>query len=242
MTRRHGFTLIELLVVIAIIAILAAILFPVFARARAKAQQTTCLSNMKQLGLGFLMYASDYDDKMCPAYYYTDSYAVEHGWDYTLTYDSSFAITGTSGGLIEPYTKNQQINECPQAKTIPGNGRPLTGYAYNASYVGASPDEAAWSGVSGPAQLSSMGAPSETVLLADSAFWSGGLSGNNYLRAPGAYAYNWVGASVHFRHNGVANVAYCDGHAKAATKKFNISASDPNLGDLSADGSAYDLN
>jgi prepilin-type N-terminal cleavage/methylation domain-containing protein len=60
---RRGFTLIELLVVIAIIAIVAAILFPVFARARAKARQASCQSNLKQIALGFLMYASDYDSK-----------------------------------------------------------------------------------------------------------------------------------------------------------------------------------
>src|SRR5690349_4121179 len=65
-----GFTLIELLVVIAIIAILAAILFPVFAQAREKARQTTCLSNTKQMGLGLMMYAQDYDETMTPAYYY----------------------------------------------------------------------------------------------------------------------------------------------------------------------------
>ncbi|MFO8079838.1 MAG: prepilin-type N-terminal cleavage/methylation domain-containing protein, partial [Armatimonadota bacterium] len=62
-THRRGFTLIELLVVIAIIAILAAILFPVFARAREKARQTSCLSNLKQLGLGMQMYAQDYDER-----------------------------------------------------------------------------------------------------------------------------------------------------------------------------------
>jgi prepilin-type N-terminal cleavage/methylation domain-containing protein len=61
---RRGFTLIELLVVIAIIAILAAILFPVFARAREKARQSSCQSNLKQIGLAFTMYAQDYDEKM----------------------------------------------------------------------------------------------------------------------------------------------------------------------------------
>ena len=62
--RRHGFTLIELLVVIAIIAVLAAILFPVFAQAREQARQTTCLSNLKQLGTGLTMYAQDYDETL----------------------------------------------------------------------------------------------------------------------------------------------------------------------------------
>jgi prepilin-type N-terminal cleavage/methylation domain-containing protein/prepilin-type processing-associated H-X9-DG protein len=101
--QRQGraFTLIELLVVIAIIAILAAILFPVFAQARDKARSASCLSNLKQIGNGAMMYSQDYDEKWVPPF----------------KYDTT--ATGTRTGLrwwqdlIQPYVKNYQIMECP---------------------------------------------------------------------------------------------------------------------------------
>jgi prepilin-type N-terminal cleavage/methylation domain-containing protein/prepilin-type processing-associated H-X9-DG protein len=104
--ERGGFTLIELLVVIAIIAILAAILFPVFARARAKAKQASCESNMKQILLANMMYMTDYDGKPCP------------GWTMNWTGDGTPYCTGTAGRqwwqhLLQPYVKNVQIFECP---------------------------------------------------------------------------------------------------------------------------------
>ena len=89
---RRGFTLIELLVVIAIIAILAAILFPVFAKAREKARQASCLSNMKQILLGSLMYAQDYDERLHPL-------MSPAGYGYVL--------------LLDPYIKNRNIWTCP---------------------------------------------------------------------------------------------------------------------------------
>lgn len=98
-TNRHGFTLIELLVVIAIIAILAAILFPVFARAREKARETNCIAHLKQIGLGLQMYADDYDMLLPLAY-----------------------IDPVSDGppglsdVLQPYTKNRQIFRCPSDK------------------------------------------------------------------------------------------------------------------------------
>jgi prepilin-type N-terminal cleavage/methylation domain-containing protein/prepilin-type processing-associated H-X9-DG protein len=114
--KRSGFTLIELLVVIAIIAILAAILFPVFARAREKARQTSCLSNLKQLGMAVYMYTSDYDE--CTPIGFSGL-----GW-----------WTGTWKERVYPYVKNYQLYECPSRKLgVPPNGYGT--YGINA-YIG----------------------------------------------------------------------------------------------------------
>ena len=239
--QKTGFTLIELLVVIAIIAILAAILFPVFAQAREKARQTSCLSNVKQLALAFLMYAQDHDERMPFAYKMASDWSWTSAWDYyTAGWPPTYEL-----GLIGPYTRNEQINACSTAQGLESWGRPYSGYAYNASYVGGSPDE----GLT-PAALGDIMHPSETVMLCDSAYWNvpfgGGepfVAATNYLRAPGdPFRIAWgIGPNVHFRHNGTANVAYCDGHAKAAGQKFNVSPHDDSLADLSEDDSAYDL-
>ncbi len=104
--RKRGFTLIELLVVIAIIAILAAILFPVFAKAREKARTSSCQSNLKQIGLAFAMYKNDYDETS-PGYDYSG------GWTLTL----------------QPYIKNTQIFVCPSKIS-----QTVTGYSYNIQF------------------------------------------------------------------------------------------------------------
>ncbi|MGM0491747.1 MAG: DUF1559 domain-containing protein, partial [Armatimonadota bacterium] len=112
--RRTGFTLIELLVVIAIIAILAAILFPVFARAREKARQTSCLSNVKQLMIGVQMYAQDYDERL-----------PRHGFPrWTIK--------------IYPYVNNVQVYSCPSADYNPPDLAALdaSGLNYSWNYYG----------------------------------------------------------------------------------------------------------
>jgi prepilin-type N-terminal cleavage/methylation domain-containing protein len=111
MKHRRGFTLIELLVVIAIIAILAAILFPVFAQAREKARQTTCLSNLKQIGLAFKMYVQDFDERwpQCdPIGCCSNGQNNSDGMD--------FGYNGWISNAIRPYTKDQAIYICPDVQ------------------------------------------------------------------------------------------------------------------------------
>jgi prepilin-type N-terminal cleavage/methylation domain-containing protein/prepilin-type processing-associated H-X9-DG protein len=124
--RRNGFTLIELLVVIAIIAILAAILFPVFAQAREKARQASCLSNGKQIGLANRMYAQDYDETNVGSYSYPNTWrqCPQLIW----------------ADLLQPYVKNTQLFACPSAPRhnyVDDNGR--AGCAIIASMYGGTP-------------------------------------------------------------------------------------------------------
>ncbi len=186
---KRGFTLIELLVVIAIIAILAAILFPVFARAREKARQTSCLSNVKQLTLGVLMYAQDYDETM------------------------PYAVIGVMGGqmdfvldIVGPYTKNTQINRCPSDATIGAvdlTAAPflMSRYSYipNSDIMGL-----AITGVQVDAvtRLADIHKPAECIALCD-----GDLDES---QLPAAMLI-WPDT----RHNEMANYSFADGHAKS---------------------------
>ena len=120
MYRRKGFTLIELLVVIAIIAILAAILFPVFARAREKARQSSCLSNLKQIDIAALAYAQDYDGRGVP--FTQEERAPYNAWPW----------------LLQPYINNFQIFDCPTADTRINADDPdrYNGGGYGIAYSG----------------------------------------------------------------------------------------------------------
>src|SRR5438094_2960468 len=150
--KQRAFTLIELLVVIAIIAILAAILFPVFAQARDKARQATCLSNCKQIGLGHMMYAQDYDETFSPSRFNSGSCTP-----------SGSAISGTQWNRrILPYTKNEQIFACPSDFTKLAGERQTRSYVMVAGPPDLQVNCEYLSGIAGPnwgAALASIPAP-----------------------------------------------------------------------------------
>ncbi len=218
--ERTAFTLIELLVVIAIIAILAAILFPVFARARENARRASCLSNLKQIGLGAMMYVQDYDEKYPMSYILTAQNPTPTG-----------AAPWSAGAwfwqeILYPYTKSTQIYFCPSAGVI--TTRP---YAYN---YGA--NQSIFPGAGFPAgstrSMADVDSPAQTYMLMDSGGYdpyppsaSGGvLTSNGWRYLPGAYKQAGIAClagqtytadcQAEGRHFDGLNMAFADGHAK----------------------------
>ncbi len=196
---RRGFTLIELLVVIAIIAILAAILFPVFARAREKAKQTSCLSNMKQLVLGAQMYVNDNDDTL---FGHIQGAGAVPPVPY-LTWAQQ----------MYPYVNNEQLFVCP---STPNNDF-FVGDGYNRDYVfgyGMNYWLTYYYYRNYESTLSKCTRPAQTIWFTDCKF---------YVVYPAYYLYTYPtnatygvngSARLDVRHNDGANVGFLDGHAK----------------------------
>lgn len=202
---KGGFTLIELLVVIAIIAILAAILFPVFARAREKARQTSCLSNVKQIMLAHLQYAQDYDERFCKTARWNTLREDPILNPHNMWWDQA----------IEPYLKNKQVLTCASAGSYPLGYQvwePVTG-----GYVGL--------------PLGNIKSPAECVFVFDRSVSTavGATGASTYVSDPphagnpsDPNEFTRVSRFATTRHNDGANLGFFDGHAKWASGNSEV--------------------
>jgi len=211
--RQNAFTLIELLVVIAIIAILAAILFPVFARARENARRSSCQSNLKQIGLGVFQYIQDYDEKF-PMAVTGNASQFPIGW----------------ADSIQPYLKSTQIYQCPSESTGPNSDPTSQGYSdywYNAALSWDGNDSAHYNV---PISQAALVSSSLTLMAGDlkSGSFGGGTAcsrSNGFdARGDADTRYPVVGAAIQVTQNGLMdgglrhlegiNLLYTDGHVK----------------------------
>jgi prepilin-type N-terminal cleavage/methylation domain-containing protein/prepilin-type processing-associated H-X9-DG protein len=190
---RRGFTLIELLVVIAIIAILAAILFPVFAKARDKARQTSCLSNMKQLGLATMMYVQDYDERM-PDLRPSNGVAgmARPGPNGTCNYWCD---------VIQPYVKNWQLFICPT-----GGGSGYQGSWNNENLR----KDYAMNAFMGGVRIAMIKTPADCILYLESSGACPDLG-------------TWSVCQVPNQHSDGSNWTFADGHSKWLRCRSTIS-------------------
>ncbi|HAZ63177.1 MAG TPA: hypothetical protein DCZ72_06150 [Armatimonadetes bacterium] len=203
--RKRAFTLIELLVVIAIIAILAAILFPVFAKAREKARQSSCSSNLKQIGLAALQYIQDHDEMMFG------------GWLGTVNGPSVAGVNWKWMDMIQPYVKSNQLYDCPSQKNkfpsyIPATGNNYGSYRINCAY---------WGGgnATGAARWHSIGAvqvPAGTIWVTEGCNNHFEVAWENVAANPAPAVTGGIPslAQAGLPHFDTANVVFCDGHVK----------------------------
>jgi prepilin-type N-terminal cleavage/methylation domain-containing protein/prepilin-type processing-associated H-X9-DG protein len=212
-SARAGFTLIELLVVIAIIAILAAILFPVFAQAREKARQTACLSNGKQIGIALMMYTQDYDE--------------------TLPLNAGDVANYLAAGAapnwivgIQPYLKNTDVFVCPSS--TPAVNAPTTSPDYSTAVPTATGNcSLQGNAVVMQKPLSAMPSPANIIFIGEEHISVNRALLRPRLTPPGTQNppvyQGWHGVvngkeRYNNNHNGGGNLTYCDGHTK--WKKF----------------------
>ncbi len=215
--KRSAFTLIELLVVIAIIAILAAILFPVFAQAREEARRISCLSNDKQIGTANMMYLQDYDETMW-----------WNPWPGSDPKDFYKGIPQPTVGyydLLQPYIKNTSLFKCPDLnlQIYTGNypENYLVGYGFNDLCFAYTPIAQA-----------TLQTPADTALIADSINLWGTFVGYPVKESDGVTRSYWLYSSPDWgygipRHMGGINAVFADGHAKFSGQPNTVNPNDP---------------
>lgn len=267
-----GFTLIELLVVIAIIAVLAAILFPVLASARNTAKRTQCSSNLHQLVIAMQMYADENNGRYVPAA--KDIFSEGggqwrwHGWREQAQANSPFLPQ--KGPLWDYMARSGGLKICPSlrdyANPAAETGFELScgGYGYNDKYVGGTYYRRSGTGAAAIASSASdIKRPSKTVMFTDTGMPNAGVEGGFYVdeysfcepvfwpRSNGTVSSSQPEPSIHFRHGGRCNVAWCDGHISCVSRSFtkagqNVYGADNNAAEVGwfgpKDNSLFDNN
>lgn len=219
-----GFTLLELLVVIAIIAILSSILLPVLSNAKKKGRQTVCISNLKEIFLAMEMYKNDNGG------YYPISY-IRGSSSYPRTYWSGSRSTSETdldftGSPIYPYLKAGEIKTCPSFKQFGKGSNPKNGgYGYNEQFIGGMiVGDTVYYKQHKDSEIKN---PSDTVILSDTAGIKGGeIVEQTALIAPyykviGGGEWAYTVPRIHFRHNGLANVCWADGHVTSERMSYS---------------------
>jgi prepilin-type N-terminal cleavage/methylation domain-containing protein/prepilin-type processing-associated H-X9-DG protein len=213
--RKSGFTLIELLVVIAIIAILAAILFPVFAQARETARSASCKSNLKQIGQGWMMYVQDYDERTPFNWWSSAPCTKGPGPDGRGAQPIMFQ-------RIQPYVKNNQVLICP-SDGAPTSGLDgvdgIEGQCVTVRFSYSSSDEAGGigqtnAGLGRGAAMAAFEAPASMYLAFDSQRYYG-TPENNIDSFGWMPRNNGINSDFVARHNSLVNCVFADGHVKA---------------------------
>jgi prepilin-type N-terminal cleavage/methylation domain-containing protein/prepilin-type processing-associated H-X9-DG protein len=229
--KNSAFTLIELLVVIAIIAILAAILFPVFAQARAKARQTSCLSNQRQLGVGILAYVQDHDETLPISNYPDAGGANNTSWQYAIDpyVKANFpqTVNASAGSSLSIYV-------CPDFTDTSATARPSSSYSTNRAFFGTLDANLSAANRRLASSLAELQTPAQDVLLSES---TGGCVWTEGADDPASYAA--LGSTLksctriylmgRIRHSGGANYLLGDGHAKwfkAPSPSYTVSGAD----------------
>lgn len=200
---KRGFTLIELLVVIAIIAILAAILFPVFGRARENARRSSCQSNLKQIGLGIAQYTQDYDEMLPGATDGSGGVNQSGGWMYYTVFGTNARFDPTKGSIY-PYIKSSQIFVCPSDKVGGTNGN---SYASNSCVTAKDATTTAGFIFKPGLSMAKFDESSLWMLLSEEGGGTNDATDDGYISiaSPNVYAT---------RHFEGSNLLFLDGHVK----------------------------
>ncbi|MCG3181735.1 MAG: hypothetical protein BIFFINMI_04135 [Phycisphaerae bacterium] len=238
------------MVIVAILSLLVSVLLPALGRAREEARRIKCLSNLRQMAIIAHEYVERNNGSFPPAYWEISTDAstkVRYEWDYKTTIAKGTGkVVSVEPGLLWEGLDVSSMQQCPSFAGVSNSlADPFTGYNYNISFIGHGQNET----VKSPARLEDVMSPDHCALFGDGEYRSGA---NKFMRSPmpwsGDKFQNRSAGTQGFRHNGMTNVVFVDGHAASLSKRCTHTWSTaeeaqiaPACGFLDEDNSLYDL-